>query len=70
MTPTYTAADIKKLCMTLPVEYDTFKIMVDIIDEEISLYSQEDLIILTQASMIMFCRCMLAGALNLFMYKN
>lgn len=52
------------MCMKLEVEHDTFKTLVELIEEEIDLYGPEDMIILTQASFIMFNRALLAGALK------
>jgi hypothetical protein len=47
----------------MPVEYNTFKLMTELIEEELHLYSDEDLVILVEASMIMFARCMLVAGL-------
>lgn len=62
--PTYTANEIKKMVSTFGVEYETFKTISDIVEEEIDLYSQEELIILTEASMIMFTRSLLKLSLK------
>ena len=64
MEPTYTAQQVKAMCMNLETEHATFKILVDLIDEEFNLYSDEDLIILMQASMIMFSRSLLKLSLK------
>lgn len=64
MKPTYSAHEIKRLIISIPVEYDTLKIIVDIIEEEIDLYSEDELMILCEASMIMFTRCMLRAGLG------
>lgn len=58
-TPTYTANEIRKMCCSFELEYETFKTIVDIVDEEIDLYSDEDLVFIMQASVIMFSRSML-----------
>lgn len=63
-TPTYTAMEIKKMVSTFAVEYEVFKTIVDIVEEEIDLYDEEDLIIITQASLIMFSRSMLKLSLK------
>lgn len=62
--PTYSAIEIYRMCATVKVDYITFKLLTELIEEEIELYSQDELIILMNASIIMFCRCMLEGALN------
>ena len=64
MTPTYKATEILEMCTNLKLEYDTFKVLVDLIEDELYLYSDEDLIILMQASVIMFSRSMLKLSLN------
>ena len=62
--PTYSATEIKQMCLTFPMEYDTFKAIVDLVDEEIELYDQEDLVILVEASMVMFSRSLLKLSLK------
>lgn len=62
--PTYTARQVRDMCMNLEIEYHSLKILVDLVQEEIDLYSEEDLIIITQASMILFNRSLLNGALK------
>lgn len=54
---TYTPQEIKDFCLT--VDADEFKILTEIINEELELYSLEDLIIIMQASMILFTRSLL-----------
>ena len=63
MIPTYTATEIKKLCKTVDVEYDTVKLITEIIEEDLDLYSEDDLVILMEASMIMFTRCLLYSSI-------
>lgn len=55
--PTYTAKEIRQLCLT--ADMVTARIIIGLIDEEIHLYDTEDLIILCDASMILFCRTLL-----------
>jgi hypothetical protein len=62
--PTYTAKQIKEMCQSLEISTETLNILVDLIEEEIDLYDDEDLIIITQASMILFNRALLNGALK------
>jgi len=62
--PTYKATEILEMCTSLKLEYDTFKVLVDLIEDELYLYSDEDLIILMQASVVMFSRSMLKLSLN------
>jgi len=47
--------------MCLESDSTTFNTLSELIQEEIDLYSQEDLVILVQASLIMFCRCLLTN---------
>ena len=62
--PTYSAEEIKSMCINFSLEYSIFKTIVDIIEDEFELYNDEDLIILMQASVIMFNRSMLKLSLN------
>jgi len=62
--PTYSAEEIKSMCINFSLEYSIFKTIVDIIEDEFELYNDEDLIILMQASVIMFSRSMLKLSLN------
>ena len=64
MKPTYSAEEIKSMCINFSLEYSIFKTIVDIIEDEFDLYNDEDLIILMQASVIMFNRSMLKLSLN------
>ena len=52
------------MCTSFKLEYDTFKVLVDLIEDELPLYSDEDLIILMQASVVMFTRSLLKLGLN------
>lgn len=52
------------MCQNLEIEYGALKILVELVEEEIDLYSEEDLIVITQASMILFNRSLLNGALK------
>ncbi len=45
--------------MCINFDSGAFKILVDLIDEELELYDEEDLSILCQASMILFTRALL-----------
>jgi len=64
IAPTYSAMEIKSMCINFSLEYSIFKTIVDIIEDEFELYNDEDLIILMQASVIMFSRSMLKLSLN------
>lgn len=57
--PTYTAIELKEMCADFIFDYGTFKIIIDLIDEELDLYNEDDLIIIMQASMIIFCRTLI-----------
>lgn len=52
------------MCLSLEMEYETFKILTELIENELELYSMEDMEILTEASFIMFNRALLNGALK------
>lgn len=56
--PTYTAFQVRQMCQSMTMDYEGFKVLQELIDEEIDLYTEEDLIILMQASMIAFTRAM------------
>lgn len=62
--PTYTAQEIKKLCSTIEPDYIGFACIRDIIEDEIELYSVDELAILCEASMIMFVRGILYSSLR------
>lgn len=62
--PTYTAMEIRQMCIDFSLEYSIFKTIVDLVEEEFELYSDEDLIILMQASVIMFSRTIMKVSLN------
>lgn len=65
VTPTYSAMEIRSMCINFSLEYSIFKTIVDIIEDEFELYNDEDLIILMQASVIMFSRSMLKLSLKI-----
>lgn len=46
------------MCASMTMDYEGFKVLQELIDEEIDLYSEEDIVILMQASMIAFTRTM------------
>jgi hypothetical protein len=64
MHPTYSAKQVKELCHHMELDHEAFKILTEIVEEEMNLYSEEDLIILCQASMILFSRSMLKISLK------
>jgi hypothetical protein len=59
MQPTFSAEQIKEMCKEADFDYDSFKIMIELIEEEIDLYNEEDLVILFEASLIMVNRSLL-----------
>lgn len=59
--PTYSAIEIKKLCSTIEPDYIAFQTIRDIIEDEIELYSVDELATLCEASMIMFIRGILSN---------
>ena len=64
MQPTYKAEEIKRMCLELPMDHLTFSLLVDVIEEDLELYNEDELIILFQASMIMFTRSILQLSLK------
>ncbi len=62
--PTYSALEIKRMCTDFSLECSIFKTIVELVEEEFHLYSEDDLVILMQASMIMFTRSLLKLSLN------
>ncbi len=64
MAPTYTAEEIRTMCITTSMHPEAFKILAELINEEIELYNQEDLIIIIEASMILFTRSLLMGSIK------
>lgn len=52
------------MCQDLDPQYETFKILQELIDEEIDLYTDEDIPVLMTASMIAFTRSLLKLSLN------
>jgi len=64
MQPTYKAEEIRKMCLELPMDHLTFSLLVDVIEEDLELYNEDELVILFQASMIMFTRSILQMSLK------
>ena len=63
--PTYNVNEIKKLCLELPMDHATFNLLVDVIEEDLDLYNEDDLIVLFEASMIVFTRSILTMSLKI-----
>ena len=59
MTPAYTAKEIKEMCKAADFDYESFKILVELIEKEIELYPPEDLRILSEASILAMNRGLL-----------
>jgi hypothetical protein len=57
--PTYTAEEVKQMCLSMELDRTAFQVLQELVDSEMYLYSPEDLPILMQASIIMFSRTML-----------
>lgn len=62
--PVYSASEIKEMCLNFELNAFNFEVLTDLIESELHLYSQEELIILCDASMIMFTRSMLQLSLK------
>jgi len=58
-SPTYTAAEIKEMCKAADFDYESYKILVELIEKEIHMYSTEDLRLLAEASIIAMNRGLL-----------
>ncbi len=56
--PTYTAMQIKEMAANV-CDYQAMKILGELINEEIELYTPEELPIIMNASMILFSRSLL-----------
>jgi hypothetical protein len=63
--PTYTAMEIKKICLAADFDYNSYKILTDLIEKEIHLYPEEDFGILAQAAIIALNRIILKQHLKL-----
>lgn len=48
----------------MDMEHETFKILSDLIEEELHLYKEDELVILCECSMIMFTRSLLKISLK------
>ena len=64
MQPTYKAEEIRRMCLSFELEHSTFKVLVDLIEQELDLYDENELIILFEASIIMFTRSILQLSLK------
>lgn len=67
-SPTYSATEILTMCLSLELEYGTFKILIDLIEDEMPLYGPDELVILMQASMVVLTRSLLKASLNKLSY--
>lgn len=65
MQPTYSAKEILEMCRRLELDDYTIRIIIDLIDEELDLYNESELVILIQASMILFNRSLLKRFLHI-----
>lgn len=62
--PTYTAMEVRQMCAKMDMSIEAFRILAKLIDEEIELYEDEDLIIVAQASFMLFTRSLLMGSIK------
>lgn len=67
-SPTYGAQEIRNMALKLDAEPELYKILTGVINEELELYSEEDIPIIMQASMILFTKSLLKGA-NKFLIR-
>lgn len=63
--PTYTAQEIKTMCQSMDLDHEGFKILSELIEEELHLYPDEDIPVLMMASMIIFTRSLLKISLKI-----
>lgn len=59
MQPTYSAEEIKAICSTTDFDYDSYKILIELIEQEIDHYTSDELVTLAQASVIALNRVLL-----------
>lgn len=59
--PTYTAQQIKEMVANPDMDQEGFRILAELISEEIGLYEPHELPTLTHASFILFNRSLLSG---------
>lgn len=64
INPTYTAIEIKQMSAKMDMDINAYKVLVKLIDEEIDLYEGDDLVIIAEASMMLFTRSLLLGSLK------
>ena len=69
LQPTYTANEILSMCLNSEFDFYSFKIFVALLEEELHLYDHDDLVIITNASMIIFTRTLLKTSLYAYI-KN
>lgn len=62
--PTYSPKEIKALAMTIN-DAEAMKVLAILIDEEMELYNEEDMLILLQASMMIFAKSLIMGSIKL-----
>lgn len=54
--PTYTAHEIHKMCCTMALEGDTFKILCDLVEEEMDCYTNDELLFINDGLFRLFLR--------------
>jgi hypothetical protein len=52
------------MCSKMDMDHDSFKVLAELIDEEIDLYEPEDIPVLMMASMIIFTRSLMKISLK------
>ena len=62
--PTYSAKELRQMSLTLDVDYEGYKILTELINEEFDLYSEEDMPVIIQVSMTLFTKALLKGAIK------
>lgn len=64
--PTYTADEILQMCLDNQLDNGTVKILIELVDDELNLYDEDELTIILRASMICWIRSLLRGSIKNF----
>lgn len=64
MIPTYTAIEIRQMAAKMDMDIEAYRTLAKLIDEEIDGYEGDDLMIIAEASMMLFTRSLLLGSIK------
>lgn len=62
--PTYTAKELLNLSLTIDVDFEGYKILTELINDELDLYEEKDIPTIKRASENLFIKALLKGALK------